>query len=157
MHSCQHSYVSCSMSCRECYSTQVGYMWYAHLLLLIGRDTYRSPWVQCGTFRATYSHAGLFRRSSGNKLSLSQDLISVIATRTACLGYSAAANQRQHCDGTGGPFNQQKLKSSIFMMFIGWNCLRTLPLSFGQIIESLCSLGKSLGTISEKKVRLWSP
>ena len=42
--------------------------------------------------------------------SLSQDLISVIATRTVCLGYSAAANQRQHCDGTGGPFNQQKLK-----------------------------------------------
>ena len=38
-------------------------------------------------------------------------LISVIATRTAaCLGYSAAANQRQHCDGTRGPFNQQKLK-----------------------------------------------
>ena len=38
-------------------------------------------------------------------------LISVIAIRTAaCLGYSAAANQRQHCDGTGGPFNQQKLK-----------------------------------------------
>ena len=59
---------------------------------------------------ATYSHASLFCRSSGNKLSLSQDPISVIATRTVCLGYSAAANQRQHCDGTGGPFNQQKLK-----------------------------------------------
>ena len=35
--------------------------------------------------------------------SLSQDA-------SACLGYSAAADELQHCDGTGGPFNQQKLK-----------------------------------------------
>ena len=34
----------------------------------------------------------------------------MIATRTACPGYSAVADERQHCDGTGGPFNQQKLK-----------------------------------------------
>ena len=31
-----------------------------------------------------------------------------IATRTACPGYSAVADERQHCDGTGGPFNQLK-------------------------------------------------
>ena len=36
-------------------------------------------------------------------------------------------------------------------------CLRTLYLSFGQIIESLCVLGKVLGKISEKKVGLRSP